>query len=286
MKNLPSIESSTKLLICIGIIFFIGSFAIFLLPDKIDNFSKVGDFIGGTVGTLWALLGVLLFYAALKSQQEALSDQKQSTKANIDAVKTQTTALEYQIEEFKLQRKELEETRQVFQEQSETFSVQRFENTFFSLLKLRSDLYDRIHCPSDNGHTIYGVEAYQRLWHNFSTASGIRFEANINVVRPLLERLVFRVNKNALDPYFSTLFHILQIFDKSTIVNKDDYINLFVAQLTELDKLFIFYIGSLDSPGNHWKPLIEKYHVLRFLNFEKLIDSSHISVYADSAYVP
>jgi hypothetical protein len=32
----------------------------------------VGDFIGGVVGSIWAFASVLLFYAALKIQQEEL----------------------------------------------------------------------------------------------------------------------------------------------------------------------------------------------------------------------
>jgi len=49
----------------------------------LDKTAQVGDFVGGVIGSIWALTGVLLFYSALRLQRK----------------------------EFKLQRKELELTR-------------------------------------------------------------------------------------------------------------------------------------------------------------------------------
>ena len=74
MKKIITEKSSIRLII-LGVIFIIISLIFFLwnnlsfsLTSSIDNekFSHFGDFIGGIVGSLWALAGVFLFYVALK----------------------------------------------------------------------------------------------------------------------------------------------------------------------------------------------------------------------------
>ncbi len=64
---------------------------------KSDKVGQLGDFIGGIVGSFWALAGVLLFYAALKSQQKQL--------------KTQIEELHEQKKELALSREEFQTTR-------------------------------------------------------------------------------------------------------------------------------------------------------------------------------
>lgn len=77
---------------------------------------QVGDFIGGLVGSIWALVGVILFYRTLTLQRDAL---------------------EMQREELALQREELRKTREVF-------NLQMFENTFFNMLKSHQEIKDGI----------------------------------------------------------------------------------------------------------------------------------------------
>lgn len=75
-------------------------------PIKSEKIGQLGDFIGGIVGSIWALSGVILFYVALTLQRK----------------------------EFQLQRRELKETRGVFEQQSKQLKIQQRENTFFHLL--------------------------------------------------------------------------------------------------------------------------------------------------------
>ncbi len=78
----------------------------------IETTGSIGDFIGGVIGSFWALTGVFLLYLTLKMQKEELVNQ----------------------------RTELQNTREVFE-------TQKFENTFFNLLQnqkhLLSELKDR-----------------------------------------------------------------------------------------------------------------------------------------------
>ena len=90
------------------------SFSCMLDEEVVGQF---GDFVGGAVGTLFALAGVVLYYVAL-------TEQRKDLKINHDNLKIQTEALTQQIEEFKAQKVEMEETRKVYVQQTELFQEQ------------------------------------------------------------------------------------------------------------------------------------------------------------------
>ncbi|HZV69325.1 MAG TPA: putative phage abortive infection protein [Saprospiraceae bacterium] len=282
MKRINILDWGIFNLIIYGLLIFVGCLLILLLPFGIGEYHNVGDFVSGMVGSLWSLAGVLLIYAALKSQKETLQDQKKATTANIEAVNTQTKALEFQIKEFQLQVKELEQTRKVFEEQSETLELQRFETTFLNLLNLHREARQIVFTKRVQD-IVYGAEALTKLWEGF--VNSIQSEdKDLESVYSKFQQYFYVKHKNVLDPYFSTVIQILKILDRSTIVNKETYIDLFISQLSDVDKLFIFYLGAKVSPGNSLKPLIENYAVLRFLNVDKLIVLDHQQIYMDKAY--
>ena len=70
---------------------------------------QVGDFIGGVIGSVWALAGVFLYFSALKLQQQELKSQR---------------------EEMATSQKLLDQ--------------QLFEGTFFNLLKAQENIRDNI----------------------------------------------------------------------------------------------------------------------------------------------
>ena len=69
--------------IAIGLIIFVvflyrlsGEYSISGDSIIMDKTGQVGDFIGGTVGAIWALTGVLLFYATLRLQSKELKENR------------------------------------------------------------------------------------------------------------------------------------------------------------------------------------------------------------------
>ena len=112
-------------LIAIGIILVVYAFFNFpkIATSNEISYGVFGDFIGGIVGSVWALAGVLLFYAALHEQRKEFK---------------------LQSKEFELQRQELQETRKIFELQSKTLKTQQFEETFFSLLTLYQNVANAI----------------------------------------------------------------------------------------------------------------------------------------------
>lgn len=89
-------------------------------PIKSDTIGQFGDFIGGVVGSLWALASFVLFYVALQLQR-------------VD-VKTNQELYKAQVRELSAQLDELAAARVVAKEQSKTLRNQQFDSTFFALL--------------------------------------------------------------------------------------------------------------------------------------------------------
>ncbi|MBL4670295.1 MAG: hypothetical protein JKY30_13680, partial [Flavobacteriales bacterium] len=111
-----------------------------------------GDFIGGVVGTFWSMTGILLFYLAITYQREDLQHQKEALVLN-------TEELSLQREELELQRLEMTETRKVVKEQSETMKLQKFETTFFNLIRNHSELIEAMyHKPHSSAEPVQGYE--------------------------------------------------------------------------------------------------------------------------------
>ncbi|XPV75168.1 MAG: hypothetical protein ACNI27_11045 [Desulfovibrio sp.] len=81
---------------------------------------KVGSFIAGTSGVLWALAGVFFFISALRLQHEALL--------------TQQTDLQLQRDDMKLQLDVMKEQQHEAAAQRQVFEQQQFETTFFNLI--------------------------------------------------------------------------------------------------------------------------------------------------------
>lgn len=88
-----------------------------------NKISQFGDFIGGLVGSIWALAGMILFYIALTKQKESLQVQK---------------------DDLALQKEELRETRKVFIKQEKTLELQQFENSFYNLINLFNFIIDKM----------------------------------------------------------------------------------------------------------------------------------------------
>lgn len=107
--------------VCVGIgLFVLGRFLYLinetyniggnLTPEEMAQTGQVGDFIGGVIGSVWALAGVFLYFSALKLQQQELKSQR---------------------EEMATSQKLLDQ--------------QMFEGTFFNLLKAQENIRNSIH---------------------------------------------------------------------------------------------------------------------------------------------
>ena len=71
---------------------------------ELDKTGQVGDFIGGVIGAIWALTGVLLFYATLRLQSRELSENRKHFQISrlTDIIYKQLDLYNNQLSEFQL----------------------------------------------------------------------------------------------------------------------------------------------------------------------------------------
>ncbi|WP_298507118.1 putative phage abortive infection protein [uncultured Maribacter sp.] len=252
-----------------GFVFIILAFILFTWNDikinfgfKIDSekFAQFGDFIGGIVGSIWALAGVILFYVALK-------EQRNDFKTNRKVLNAQTDALNQQIKEFELQREELTETRKVLNLQYETLNFQRFEGTFFKLIDLHHQFVDDLnskepstfevkpsYTKNENGCikgypaefiTIVGSgkEFLREIHRNYQIltkdSKGYNYKDYFNIIQ--------NYGYNGLELYYRNLHGIFTFIESSQImldknddkVTKDKYYKILFNQLTTFEIIML-----------------------------------------------
>lgn len=312
MKNILTEKFSKRLLLA-GVFLLLIGFVMFIWNDwslstneilKADKVAQFGDFVGGLIGSIWALAGVILFYVAL-------TEQRKDFATNREVLDAQTDALIQQIKEFELQREELSETRKVFKIQSETLKKQQFESTFFNLVNLHHGIVNSINLRSKEKK--YGIIEARRMklqpgaeneqvveittgrdcFVKFS--KGFRNEyKRLSADKPELSELdivkeayknYYLNHQSDLGHYFRNLYHIFKFIKNSEEENKKSYTSLVRAQLSN-DELFLLFYNSISDYGNKkFLPLIEEFHILKNLNRRDFIDEmKHSEFYKKSAY--
>ena len=159
-------------------------------------------------------------------------------------------AIFYQRSELKLQRKELELTRQemecqreelrgqkeVMSKQYESMAIQKFENSFYQMLKAHNDLIAMMYDYTDEefdesvtvGNALFEF-AYNKMNKNFWRGHEIYFEQ--------------------LMPYLFRVETILQYIDNSKIHPRDLYVQIFRSNFTacEVKIIKLFENNDIDD---------------------------------------
>lgn len=265
------------------IMFFIGELRhISFSQIKADKFGQFGDIIGGVIGSIWALAGVVLFYAALKKQIEALDNQKTATQAAIDSINIQSN-------ELALQRQELEQTRAVFQEQEKTLKTQQFESTFFNLINLLNSILNSIdfqitnqverragYSTGDGATRSYVEPEYDNIVEVFTGRDCIK--RMVNNIDQRIKRLgneyeQFKTDEEVIqhfkivyeadiESYLNTIKQILIKIESNPMNRYEEYVNILKAQLTKPEIELIRKFISTDLIDKEFENLLTKYKFL------------------------
>jgi hypothetical protein len=258
MKTLQILnkEKTSLILIIIGASLFAIAIISFLIVDsKYEKFGQLGDFIGGIVGSIWALAGVLLFYIAL-------TEQRKDIHINQEAVELQIKALNQQVREFELQRNEMESSRKVYEEQSKTLKIQQFESNFYSLLNVYLSIKDRLN-NLDQDKDFFKT-LYEKILQPYSNEILIEVHQN-NMISKYTE--IFNEYRGHLSHYFKCFYRIIKIIDSEHSFDEKTkvfYAKILRSQLTDFEQLILFY-NSYSVYGFKARPLILKYNLLKHL---------------------
>lgn len=310
MNNILTVRFSKRLLL-VGLVLLLVGFVLFIWNDwsfntsnklQSEKVAQFGDFVGGLIGSIWALAGVVLFYVAL-------TEQRKDFATNREVLNAQTEALKQQIREFGLQREELSETRKVFTNQSVTLMKQQFESTFFNLLNLHHSIVNSIDVISYEKKPIHSVKNYLEQMSSSGdrvTTTGrdsfVKFKEDLeNTYKNITDKneseldefdkvnaaynYFYERHQSDLGHYFRNLYHIFKFIHNSDIPEKTRYTSLARAQLSN-DELFLLFYNSISTNGKKkFKPLVEEYHLLKNLNSSTIINwDLHSKYYSKCAF--
>jgi len=200
-----------------------------------------------------------------------------------------------QREELALQREELSATRTELEgqklqlaEQTATFALQRFEDSFFSLLRTHGEIVNAMDLVDGNGRTTRSRDCfkvwYQRL-EKMHAGMGVRPGDQGLQTMQAAYRQFYTKHQGELGHYFRHLYHVLKFIKEASIKDKQKYTSLVRAQLSGYEHLMLFYNCISEYGYAKFKPIVEEFALLENMPKDQLISRSlHVGFYAPSAY--
>ena len=183
----------------------------------------------------------------------------------------QRAELALQRKELQLTRNELAGQKEQLVNQNNTLVLQRFENTFFQLLRLHNEIVQAIDLHTPGGAPRIGRDCFVSFSKSLMTnLNGIRTHGSslsMDQIETAYKNFYQHTEGN-IAHYFRSLYHLLKFVDASDLTadRKKFYTNLVRAQLST-QELFILFFNGLSTLGfEKMKPLIERYAILKHVN--------------------
>lgn len=247
--------------------------------EKGFGLNLLGDFLGGSVASVWALAGLFLIYVAFLGQKQSLLNQQ--------------LEIMYSQLEVKYTRLELAGQKQEMILQNQTLLNQKFENTFFQLLTLFNGILNSLDLREKGSNIIIATgrdcfesfnDSLKQICRKVVSSDG-GHPAQPTIVQSLRAyNAVYDANNADLSHYFRTIYHIFKFIDDSNIDNKKRYSSIARAQLSSFEQVILFYNCLHQNGVEKFKPLIEKYAVFKNIDKGLLLYFKHIDAYEPSAY--
>lgn len=267
--------------VILGFVVAIYSIIYFYNSDVKESFglNLLGDFLSGSVASIWSLSGLLFIYVAFLGQKQQLLNQQLEIMYNQLEVK-------YTRYELKGQKKEMKT-------QNQTLIQQKFENTFFQMLNLYNSIINSLDSIDQNGALITGRDCFEYYYEDLlRKISWVCYNDENHVIKGSADlkktiegfEIIYQGNKSDLGHYFRTIYQIIKFIDDSTIKNKNQYISIFRSQLSSYEQILLFY-NCLHLNGLiKFKPLIEKYEIFNNIDDSILVNKDHLFEYEKGAY--
>ncbi len=223
-----------------------------------SKMGEFGDFIGGIVGTLVALVGIILYYVALTEQRKVI-------KINQDTLNLQISALNNQIIEFKEQREELISTRRIYEQQTKTMKNQQFDSNFYSLLDVYISIKNNLNKLDYNS-----LDYFQTLYDELESSvvkenSDTFFSSNRKAIEQYTN--IYLKNRGNLSSYFKTIYRLIKFIDECDHLKEDEkifYSKIVRSQISDSELLMLYY-NYHSIYGVKAQPLILKYRILKHI---------------------
>ncbi|OOY03885.1 hypothetical protein BMI87_15885 [Thioclava sp. F28-4] len=200
--------------------------------------------------------------------------------------------------EISLVRDELDRTKGILEEQQNLAqlqvsaqSKQIFESTFFNLLNVFSEIVQSMDLKSKELPDVTGRDVFPVFLKRLRSQDPLKTagmypstDKGPGEAEEAYEKF-YGQYKSELGHYFRTLYNLYKFVDSSEVEDKRLYTNLIRAQLSD-DEALMLFINGLSPRGSKFKPLLEKYSVLKNVDLEDriVIRAKGRTEYAPSAF--
>lgn len=200
------------------------------------SWGQLGDYLGGVLNPVFGFLSVFALLVALVLQTRELKLSRESLKLS--------------REELKLSRDEQAKAAEALALQNKAIQQQSFEQTFFSMLKLLSDLLDGIvfrgptldvlpSQPTKGNKALRSIsDALRRNVDRGDNAEPYRDYVAISMGEILHSASLYR----GLSEYARTLGVVLDYLDASKVEPGEIYPKLLRSQMDREEVLFVYFL--------------------------------------------
>lgn len=212
----------------------------------------------------------------------------------------QKDELSLQREELKQTREEMKQQTMQFEEQNKIIQIQRFENTFFNMMKFLQEITQGLTITLNKTVIKKQLDASGRQ-RVLSDTEALDFSGKqvfaetyrygINLKNLIQNKGINGYNESdavsLYDHYFRYTYRIMKFVDNSFLEYKDryKYMAMLRAQLSRYELIWLYYNGLSDNGNEKMKPLMEKYAMLKNLREELVINTQFfVGEYASSAF--
>lgn len=258
------------IIFAIAVIFIIAVCLLFVyfMKEQPWGMEKRGQF-----GDMFGVLGAVFSGLAFAGLIVTLIQQHDDLKLQREDLRLQRQEIAQTNLELALQRKEMEE-------QNKTIMLQRFETTFFNMLKSLNEVRNDIKYSGDfdlrTGTTkvIEGKDAIERIYQlGFSLIK--KHGYNDSFI------------KNYMSHYFRHLIQTLKIIDVANILSYQEkcYYTEIVSSHMSLHEMCAFFYYCLSDEGkDKAKFLVEKYALFKPLDNGETLSKEELSLFSPGAF--
>lgn len=255
------------ILIIAGVLFIVFVTIYYFFDSKIAELNLIGDFLGGSVASLWALAGVFFIYVAFLGQKLQLIQQQDDINLS--------------RKELKLTRKELKYQRKQMEEQTAIYRKQIFENTFFNQLKIHHEIVNNVDFGSGDSRRS-GTDCFKKFYERFASYyKQSREESDMTKLSEAMRNLMNDHGQD-LNHYFNNLIQIIDLPIR-LLKTKEDvffYIKIVKAQLSSYECLLFYYKAYVND---ELKKLLKDHDFFEYIIKEILLSDDHANLYENNS---
>ncbi|MBC8278715.1 MAG: putative phage abortive infection protein [FCB group bacterium] len=206
------------------------------------------------------------------------------------AIFLQHHSIQQQRKEYKLALKEFDVlieqvSRQNYalDEQIESINKQNFGNIFFQMVSLHHEIVKSLTYKTTD-RMIDGRICFQKYY----TLIDGKYSGKLKILHDTFFDDIWDSfssdNINNIDQYFRNLHKLLDIVDKTSIIDRKAYTDIIRAQLSGYELIMIFYYGIRPLGGRGFKELLEKYGIFEDMDLKLIIHDAHFALYNYNAF--